>query len=45
MCKGLGIAVTAYSSFGPMSYVEMGSTTADMSPFLKPEVIAIAERH
>lgn len=34
LCKTLGIAVTAYSSFGPQSYIELGNTMAKDSPSL-----------
>lgn len=31
LCKTLGIAVTAYSSFGPQSYIELGMTKNSLS--------------
>jgi len=42
LCKTLGIAVTAYSSFGPQSYVEMGITSSVPALVKHDTVISIA---
>ncbi|KAJ5035163.1 uncharacterized protein L3040_008420 [Drepanopeziza brunnea f. sp. 'multigermtubi'] len=45
--RGEGIAVTAYSSFGPQGYVEMDLAAAVETPhlFQHPVVKAVAEAH
>ncbi|KAK4937285.1 hypothetical protein LTR10_022042 [Elasticomyces elasticus] len=47
LCKDLGIAVTAYSSFGPVSYREIQSPKAAGTPLLaENEVVTkVAEAH
>lgn len=44
-CREKGIAVTAYSSFGANSYVEMGATTLEQSCLSEPSVQEIAAIH
>lgn len=45
MAKENGLAVMAYSNFGPISYVELGMSSMDDSILAKPEVQAIATAH
>lgn len=41
-----GIQIMAYSSFGPISYLEMGGKAKDAKPLLENEVIkSIAAKH
>ncbi|KAH8812446.1 putative NAD(P)H-dependent D-xylose reductase xyl1 [Xylogone sp. PMI_703] len=45
--QSVGIAVTAYSSFGPTGYIEMDLKTAVQAPplYKHPIIVEIAERH
>jgi len=45
--QAAGVAVTAYSSFGPQSFVELGNATArDTQPLFSHQVVVdIAQRH
>ncbi len=47
LAKSEGIAVTAYSSFGPQSFIELEWQKAKDTPVLfeHPVIIAIAEKH
>lgn len=45
LAKTLGIAVTAYSSFGPQSYVELGMDKGVGSLLNHDAVAAIASQH
>lgn len=47
MCQDNGVAVTAYSSFGPQSFLELGNKRAlGVGPLLgHATVVAVAERH
>lgn len=47
LCKSRGIAVTAYSSFGPQSFLELNMQKAKDTPLLfdHPTVKSIAEKH
>jgi len=45
LCNVLGIAVTAYSSFGPQSYVELGMGQGASSLLQHDVVSAIASAH
>ena len=47
LCKSLGIAVTAYSSFGPQSFLELEMQHAKDAPLLMDNstVKSIAEKH
>ena len=47
LCKSRGIAVTAYSSFGPQSFLEMNMQQAHDTPLLMEhsDVKSIAEKH
>jgi D-xylose reductase len=47
LAKSEGIAVTAYSSFGPQSFIELEWENAKDTPVLfeHPTVVAIAEKH
>lgn len=45
MAKENGLAVMAYSNFGPISYIELGGATMAESLMTKPEVEAIATAH
>jgi len=42
--KEQGINVTAYSSFGASSYVELGAATADQSVLVDPVIVEISTR-
>jgi diketogulonate reductase-like aldo/keto reductase len=44
-CREKGIAVTAYSSFGASSYVELGMAAADDSALVNPVVLALAKKY
>ena len=45
LCKILGIAVTAYSSFGPQSYVELGADKGAPSLLEHNAIADIAKAH
>jgi D-xylose reductase len=47
LCKHLGIAITAYSSFGPQSFLELGSQKAKDTPLLfdHDTIKSIADKH
>ena len=47
LCKSRGIAVTAYSSFGPQSFLELDMQKAKDTPLLmdQADVKAIADKH
>ena len=45
LCKTLGIAVTAYSSFGPQSYVELGVDKGVTNLLEHKSVADIASTH
>lgn len=47
LCKTLGIAITAYSSFGPQSFIELKSKTAEETPLLfdQDTIKSIAKAH
>lgn len=45
LCKTLGIAVTAYSSFGPQSYLELGMAKDSTSLLQHNLVTNIAAAH
>jgi len=44
-CKNQGIAVTAYSSFGPQSYLELGMGEGIPSLFTHDKVASVAKTH
>ena len=44
-CRERGIAVTAYSSLGAGSYVQMGLATLEMSCLTDPVIKEIADKH
>jgi len=44
-CRERGIAVTAYSSFGAASYVELGMATEGDSCMTEPIIVDIAKKH
>ena len=47
LCKSRGIAVTAYSSFGPQSFLELNMQSAHDTPLLfdHPTIKSIADKH
>lgn len=45
LCKHFGVAVTAYSSFGPASWIELGLATEIPSLLEHPLVKSIAAKH
>jgi D-xylose reductase len=45
LAKTLGIAVTAYSSFGPQSYLELGFKGTVKTLFKQDPIIKAAEAH
>jgi D-xylose reductase len=45
LCKELGIAITAYSSFGPQSYVELGGDKSAASLLKHNAIAQIATKH
>ena len=47
LCKSRGIAVTAYSSFGPQSFIEMDMQRAQQTPLLMEHksIKSIADKH
>lgn len=47
LCKSRGIAVTAYSSFGPQSFLELNMQSAHDTPLLfdHPTIKGIADKH
>jgi D-xylose reductase len=45
LCKVLGIAMTAYSSFGPQSYIELGDDQGAASLLEHGVISTIAKAH